>query len=282
MNSRATRIGVIVALVAMLVTAVRPGPVAGFSGFGAQSADATYGVEMVFDVSLPGGAPDRLELLLRFTGSDEAFVAPVTATGTSARYRWDAAARSVTPNTRIDHQWRAIDGGRMTLSPLRTLLYDDDRPGLNWRTAPFGDATVHWYGNAESSARRFGEISSDAAARAEELLGHPLAAPRPRGGGAPRPPSRRPGRYLRLRVARRLLRCAGTRGSRVDRGGDLPVAAHHLHVGPLGIDLVPRDHDHPRGDARRLPGRDRQPVPRAGEVVQRGTCDLVRAGDRRR
>jgi hypothetical protein len=177
MNGRATRIGVIVALVAVLVTAVRPGPVAGFSGFGTQSADATYGVEMVFDVSLPGGAPDRLEMLLRFTGSDEAFVAPVTATGTSARYRWDAAARPVTPNTRVDYQWRAIDGGRMTLSPLRTLLYDDDRPGLDWRTAPFGDATVHWYGNAESTARRFGEISSDAAARAEEFLGHRLAGP---------------------------------------------------------------------------------------------------------
>lgn len=177
MTARGTRIAAIVAMVAMAATAVRPGSAAGFSGFGAQSADATYGVEMVFDVALPGGAPDRLELLLRFTGSAEAFVAPVTATGTSARYRWDAAAQSLTPNTRVDYQWRAFDGGRTTLSPLRTLLYDDDRPGLTWQTARFGEATVHWYGNAESTARRFGEISSDAAARAEELLGHSLAGP---------------------------------------------------------------------------------------------------------
>jgi hypothetical protein len=65
----------------------------------------------------------------------------------------------------------------VTLSPEKTLLYDDDRPGLNWHSARIGDATVHWYGGAEAQARHFGQISADAAAVAETLLGHELAGP---------------------------------------------------------------------------------------------------------
>jgi hypothetical protein len=90
---------------------------------------------------------------------------------------WDAADRHVTPNTRVAYQWRATAGSRVTLSNEQTLLYDDDRPGLDWRTAVIGEATVHWYGGAEQTARRFGELSADGAARAEALLGHTMDAP---------------------------------------------------------------------------------------------------------
>lgn len=146
-----------------------------FSGFGTVAADATFGSEMRFTVQLPGGPPDQLELLLRFSDSDSTVVAPVEPGATSAEYIWDTADRPITPNTPIAYRWRATDGGVVTLSPEKSLLYDDDRPGLGWRTARIGDATVHWYGGAEAQARHFGTISADAAAAAEQLLGHALA-----------------------------------------------------------------------------------------------------------
>jgi hypothetical protein len=148
-----------------------------FSGFGSLSATATYASEMRFNVQLPGGPPDKLELLLRFSGSDSTFVAPVHPGPRSAEYVWDTAARPITPNTAIAYGWRATSGGGVTLSPEKELLYDDDRPGLSWHTARIGDATVHWYGGAESQARHFGQISANAAAAAEKLLGHNLAGP---------------------------------------------------------------------------------------------------------
>jgi hypothetical protein len=162
---------------ALWLLLVQLGPVAAFTSFGAMTAAATYGVGMTFTVQLPGGAPDRLELLLRFSGSDQTFVAPVSAGTTSAQYRWDATSRGITPNTRVAYRWRATSSGRVTLSPEGSLLYDDDRPGLAWRSTRIGDATVHWYGGAESEARRFGAITAEAASAAEALLGHSLAGP---------------------------------------------------------------------------------------------------------
>jgi hypothetical protein len=154
-----------------------PSPAVAFSGFGSMSADATYGSQMRFTLQLPGGPPDKLELLLRFAGSDSTLVAPVNPGPGSAEYVWDAAARPITPNTAIAYRWRATNGGMVTLSPEKNLLYDDDRPGLDWHTARIGATTVHWYGSAESQARHFGEISANAAAAAETLLGHNLVGP---------------------------------------------------------------------------------------------------------
>ncbi len=57
---------------------------------------------------------------------------------------------------------------RTTLSAEETLLYDDDRPGLDWQSAVIGDATVHWYGGNEADGAAPG--------RAER----PVARPRPR------------------------------------------------------------------------------------------------------
>ena len=74
-------------------------------------ADATYGEQMTFTVELPGGAPDELELLLRFAGSDSTLVAPVQPDGNRATYVWDAADRYVVPNTAIAYRWRATEGG---------------------------------------------------------------------------------------------------------------------------------------------------------------------------
>jgi hypothetical protein len=163
--------------IALWLVVMQVSTVAAFSGFGAMTATATYGVGMTFTVQLPGGAPDRLELLLRFGGSDQTFVAPVSPGATSAQYHWDATSRGITPNTPVAYRWRATSSGIMTLSPEGTLLYDDDRPGLDWHSARIGDATVHWYGGAESEARKFGAISADAASAAEKLFGHSLAGP---------------------------------------------------------------------------------------------------------
>ena len=70
------------------------------------------------------------------------------------------------------HRWRDL-----TLSESATITYDDDRPGLDWQQAQLGEATVHWYGDAESQARRFGEVTAVGVERAEELLGSELAGP---------------------------------------------------------------------------------------------------------
>ena len=172
------RRGLRLAAIGLVAVAIAlPLPTAGFSGFGASSADATYGGPMRFTVQLPGGPPDQLELLLRFAGSDSTVVAPVEAGQSSAEYVWDTADRHITPNTPIAYRWRATTGEQVILSPEQTLLYDDDRPGLDWQTARIGAATVHWYGGAEGQARHFGTISADAAAAAEALLGHDLAGP---------------------------------------------------------------------------------------------------------
>jgi hypothetical protein len=172
------RRGLRLAAIALVALAIAlPFPTAGFSGFGSSSADATYGGAMHFTIQLPGGPPEQLELLLRFAGSDSTVVAPVQAGQSSAEYVWDTADRHITPNTPIAYRWRATTGQQVTLSPEQTLLYDDDRPGLDWRTARIGAATVHWYGGAEAQARHFGTISADAAAAAEALLGHDLAGP---------------------------------------------------------------------------------------------------------
>ena len=166
----------LVALVLCAAVAMPPATAA-FSGFGSITADAAYGQQMRFTVELPGGPPDRLELLLRFAGSDATIVAPVQPGASSAEYIWDTADRPITPNTAVAYRWRATEGGVVTLSPEKSLLYDDDRPGLDWHSARIGDATVHWYGGAESQARHFGQVTANAAAAAETLLGHDLVAP---------------------------------------------------------------------------------------------------------
>ncbi len=176
MGQLSRRVGSALLLTALLGMAVAA-PVRGFTGFGAMQADATYGVEMTFSVALPGGAPDRLDLLLKFFGSDATLVVPVQASGSSGSYRWDAAAQPVTPNTKIIYRWRATSGGVVSYSTTGAVLYDDDRPGLNWRTARIGAATVHWYGSAEAEARRFGQLTANAASAAEALLGDTLAGP---------------------------------------------------------------------------------------------------------
>ncbi len=164
------------AMVLALTIALAP-PTAAFSGFGSMTASATYGGPMRFAVQLPGGPPDQLELLLRFAGDDSTVVAPVEPGSSSAEYVWDTADRHITPNTSIAYRWRATSGEQVTLSPERTLLHDDDRPGIDWQTARIGATTLHWYGGAEAQARHFGAVSANAAAAAETLLGHDLAGP---------------------------------------------------------------------------------------------------------
>lgn len=152
-------------------------PALAFDGFGALSDDSTYGVEMEFNVELAGGAPDRLELLVRFPGSGVDIVVPVQPSGDRATYTWETAADYVPPNSRVAYRWRAENDGVVTVSAEATLLYEDDRPGLDWQTARIGDATVHWYGDVEAQARRFGELTALGVDQGEALLGTQLAGP---------------------------------------------------------------------------------------------------------
>lgn len=173
---RLTRL--LVATVAVLaVLAIGAPVVRGFDGFGATDADATYDDDVTFTVELEGGEPDRLELLLAVPGTEGDFVAEVEPLATGATYRWDTSVEYVTPNTPVTYRWRAFEGERVTVSEPQVVLYDDDRTGLDWRSAAFGEATVHWYGTAEVQARSFGASAADAVARAEALLGTELAGP---------------------------------------------------------------------------------------------------------
>ena len=166
-----------VGLTLLLLTAVLPAPALGFDRFGTQTSDATYGKAITFNVELVGDAPDRLELVMQVSGSQDELVTTVTPRGSRATYVWDVATDYVTPNTRITYRWRAIDGGKVTTGPEGSILYDDDRPGFDWQSAAFDATTVHWYGNAESTARHFGELSDGAVQRAEKLLGYQLSGP---------------------------------------------------------------------------------------------------------
>ena len=149
----------------------------GFDGFGEATADSTYEVEIQFDVDLRGAAPDRLELLMRTPEAEASFVVPVEPDGDHATYVWDTSVDYVTPNTLVTYQWRATDGDEVVLGSEETIRYEDDRPGLDWQHAQLGETTVHWYGDAEAQARRFGELTAVGVAQAEELLGTELAGP---------------------------------------------------------------------------------------------------------
>jgi hypothetical protein len=149
----------------------------GFDGFGNATADSTYEVEIRFEVDLLGAAPDRLELLLRTPGVESAFVNPVEPDGDHATYVWDTSVDHITPNTLVTYRWRATDGDEVVLGPEETIRYEDDRPGLDWQQAQLGETTVHWYGDAETQARRFGELTAVGVAQAEDLLGTQLAGP---------------------------------------------------------------------------------------------------------
>lgn len=153
-----------------------PAPARAGGGFSDLAADATFGVDMTFSAMWTGSPPDVVELLLGFGGEDRVVV-PMEPVSGDLDYRRDLTDEYVPPNTTVSYQWRAVDGGAMTLSPERTLLYDDDRPGLDWDQARVGSATVHWYGPNEDIARRFGELARDAADAGADLLGRPLADP---------------------------------------------------------------------------------------------------------
>lgn len=169
--------GVMAAGLAAVIGAVSASAVAAFDGLGSMGADSTYDVEIRFEVDLAGGAPERLELLIRTPANESSFVVPVAAEGSSATYVWDTSSDYVTPNTLITYQWRATDGEDVTVSEEGTVRYEDDREGLDWQRAQLGEATVHWYGGAEAQALRFGELTSVGVERAEEFLGTQLAGP---------------------------------------------------------------------------------------------------------
>ena len=173
---RLSRFVVSASLAALMLFSLR-GTVAAFDGFGDGEASSTYGEGIEFAIELEGDAPDRLELLLRTPGSDTSFVAQATISGQTGSYVWDTASSHLTPNTPVTYQWRATDGGEALLSAEDTIRYEDDRPGLDWQSESLGEATVHWYGDHEAQALRFGEVTAIGVEQGEELLGTELAGP---------------------------------------------------------------------------------------------------------
>ncbi len=152
-------------------------PAAAFDGFGEATADSAYNRQIRFDVELTGDEPERLELLIRTPGSETTFVVAVNPGRDTATYVWNTAAEYVAPNTLVTYQWRATDGEEVTLSDPGTIRYEDDRAGLDWQSAQLGETTVHWYGDAEAQAMRFGELAAVGVEQGEALLGTELAGP---------------------------------------------------------------------------------------------------------
>ena len=169
--------GATAAIAAVALGLIVAGETAAFDGFGEATADSTYDVEIRFEVELTGTDPDRLELLLSTPGGEGSFVIPVEPKGDLATYEWDTSAEYVTPNTPVTYQWRATVGDEVVLGPAQVILYQDDREAFDWQSAQLGEATVHWYGDAEAQARRFGEVAAGGVERAEQLLGTELAGP---------------------------------------------------------------------------------------------------------
>ncbi|HSK92792.1 MAG TPA: peptidase MA family metallohydrolase [Candidatus Angelobacter sp.] len=172
------RRGALAGLLAAALAVPGAGEAAAFDGFGDSRADASYGRGIEFTIDLSGGAPHRLELLLQTPGDTGWFVVPIEPSGTRARHLWDTSLGHLTPNTPVTYRWRATDeDGTTTLSSEGTIRYEDDRPELDWQRRQLGEATVHWYGDAEAQAIRFGELTAQGVARSEELLGTRLAGP---------------------------------------------------------------------------------------------------------
>jgi Peptidase MA superfamily len=165
------------AAVALVAVAIGASPARAVDEFGEISADSTYDREIRFEVTFTGRDPDRLELLLRTPGSDASFVVPVDPDDGEAEYVWNVGVDYVTPNTLVTYQWRAVDGDEVTLSDEGTIRYEDDRERLDWQTAQLGETTVHWYGDAETQALRFGELAAVGVEQGEALLGTELAGP---------------------------------------------------------------------------------------------------------
>lgn len=148
-----------------------------FDEFGEQTASATFGETVEFEVELEGGAPDELALLLRFGDDDVTFVQPVEPDDGSASFVWDVAEDYIAPNTPIHYRWRATSGSSEVVSDEDTILYDDDRSELDWEIAESAEARVHSYSGEEALASRFADITSNAVQRAESLFGAELAGP---------------------------------------------------------------------------------------------------------
>ena len=165
------------ALATLVIGLVAATDAAAFDGFGEATADSTYGSEVRFEIEVEGEMPDLLELLIRTPGSEASFVTPVERRGDPVTYIWDTSVEHVTPNTLLTYQWRATDSDEVVLSSEASIRYEDDRPGFDWQEAELGEATVHWYGDAEEQARRFGELTAVGVEQAEDLLGTELAGP---------------------------------------------------------------------------------------------------------
>ncbi len=164
-------------LLAVALIVIGPDAAAALDGFEDLSVESTYGVEIRFEATINGPAPERLELLIRTPGGDGSLVIPVEPSGATAEYVWDTSVDHVVPNTLITYQWRGIDGDEVVLSEEGQFRYVDDRPGLDWQSVQLGEATVHWYGDGEDQALLFGELSAVGVERAELLLGTELAGP---------------------------------------------------------------------------------------------------------
>ena len=154
-----------------------PRAVSAFDRFADLQAEAVFGEHVTFSVELEGSPPDELELLLRFADDDAVLVQPVDPVSGRVQFAWDTRDDYISPNTPIRYQWRATEGDNTLLSEEATILYDDDRSGLDWQVLEVGGTRVHWYDEDRRLAEEFGAISAGAVDSAQRLFGSALDGP---------------------------------------------------------------------------------------------------------
>jgi hypothetical protein len=123
------------------------------------------------------GAPERVELLTRITGTVTDLVrqASLEQAGDGS---WTASVGEVgftAPNTTREFRFRAIVDGHETLGPVGSFTVVDDR--YDWRTVSDEMVTLHWYAGDKEFARRALGIGVDAIHQAADLLGVTEVAP---------------------------------------------------------------------------------------------------------
>ncbi len=123
---------------------------------------------------------------------------------------------------------------------------------------------MHWYGDSEGQARRFGELTAEGVARAEQLLGTRLAGPVD---------------VFVYDTREDFFGALGPGGAGVDRRRRLQRAADDLHVARRRLDVVPRGRHAARSDPHRLPRRDRQPVHEPARWLNEGIATWAERSD---
>ncbi|MDQ2966455.1 MAG: peptidase MA family metallohydrolase [Chloroflexota bacterium] len=171
----ARRMGLWLAVLAVIATVAAPAVLAVDVTFGKPTATAKWGDQVAFvQPAQLGGVPKRVEILLEFPGGlgpQIIEVAPPTAAGAvTLRYAILLAQGHLLPNTTITTRWRVTgQDGSSVVGPPVTVLYEDTR--FEWKTREGALVRVHWYKGTDAFGDRALKVAETAIRETSQLLG---------------------------------------------------------------------------------------------------------------